>query len=625
MKKIMIIFMLFMVLPFYSSFVKEKEQEKTDNNLFVSKYETHGNNLSQEELRKYYIENNICPMSSGYDYFSQGVYIYEECRIHLRNKYPEYTWSLENSHSVSQMYGGAPFPINNNDAYVNEARNQVPDKANNTDAGCGPIAMINQFQYLGIRAGYYQFISNINNYSQKVDLAQKVLDVVDTYQMYDGVMTTPNDFIDGANNILQEYCLQVPKIQTVSNSDGSITEEIYYDDDTSIVVTGDVILNNEKDMDQLKYSIDQGMPVIWWTVGAEYLGDHYTNIYQYDIWTGIDENGQEVEMTMYKLCANWPGYGNDFYMQDFYVDENFIKEVSGGFIYFEENTNSKRVSTKANLCNLQSTYSNGNTGNIVSNYDADYQISYSGLAYTYNSNCYNYQESDKYMILSAIGENRNSAYLQLNFTDDIKYLYFDVGWYSNTELLNSTNGDVQIQYKNYNDEWVIFKSIINDNISNTIDDPTHIKVEFPYSVDTVRIYLCYNGSEYYEQDLGRLCVSDMYCEIEKHRHYETLEVTQFNDTHHKRYCMCGYYKIEIHAVSSDYQNSSFGPCVACGYIIHLDEDDKFFDNILSNNILVTKKGSYKLSNGIIILMQEDLETYNKNELIFYLSNQSTMY
>ena len=95
---------------------------------------------------------------------------------------------------------------------------------------------------------------------------------------------------------------------------------------------------------------------------------------------------------------------------------------------------------------------------------------------------------------------------------------------------------------------------------------------------------------------------------------------QYSETLHKSKCICGGYVLTAHVVSNN-GNLRFKPCLACGYLVDTLED---FGGTLhpgSINQLVTVNGSYVLSNGVIVLVDEDVEAYFAGTLKFYKKDE----
>ncbi len=89
-----------------------------------------------------------------------------------------------------------------------------------------------------------------------------------------------------------------------------------------------------------------------------------------------------------------------------------------------------------------------------------------------------------------------------------------------------------------------------------------------------------------------------------------------SDTRHIECCECGVMGTTTGAhvtkASSIVNGKSY--CIYCGHLVTLTEG---FIPIIQNVQKVSVNGSYILSNGIIVLVDEDVEAYMNGTLVFY--------
>ena len=93
-----------------------------------------------------------------------------------------------------------------------------------------------------------------------------------------------------------------------------------------------------------------------------------------------------------------------------------------------------------------------------------------------------------------------------------------------------------------------------------------------------------------------------------------------NETIHRSTCMCGKSTTSLHAVSSS-GTMRFKPCIGCGYLVDTWEDFSGTLHPGSASQLVTLNGSYVLPNGVISLVNEDIEAYFAGTLKFYKKDE----
>ena len=90
----------------------------------------------------------------------------------------------------------------------------------------------------------------------------------------------------------------------------------------------------------------------------------------------------------------------------------------------------------------------------------------------------------------------------------------------------------------------------------------------------------------------------------------------YSETHHQEACACGYGGGDLnpHVAKTSGALIGKGYCIYCG--AYLDLYNNGFPSIMS----ITKysiNGSYILPNGIIVLVDEDIEAYENGTLVFY--------
>ena len=101
------------------------------------------------------------------------------------------------------------------------------------------------------------------------------------------------------------------------------------------------------------------------------------------------------------------------------------------------------------------------------------------------------------------------------------------------------------------------------------------------------------------------------CDYTSSHTYDSIKI--YNKTSHKKVCTCGSYILEYHVVKS----TNLTKCIICNGIA-----DSNSTVILSQRPrLYTLNGSFVLSNGIIILVEEDITSYFDGTLQFFLQNE----
>ena len=100
----------------------------------------------------------------------------------------------------------------------------------------------------------------------------------------------------------------------------------------------------------------------------------------------------------------------------------------------------------------------------------------------------------------------------------------------------------------------------------------------------------------------------------------TFTYSKINDTYHKTTCECGYDDNHRHSMTeADYTDGdNIGRCIQCKSFFNIN--DGMFPILPTQITKYSINGSYILPNGIIILVNNDIQSYLNNTLIFYDKN-----
>ena len=104
-------------------------------------------------------------------------------------------------------------------------------------------------------------------------------------------------------------------------------------------------------------------------------------------------------------------------------------------------------------------------------------------------------------------------------------------------------------------------------------------------------------------------------------HDYTHSYVDYSPTLHKAYCECGVFNLAPHAANISqsyfYNGHIYSPCVFCGATIDLGGNGPIVPGQGFNGQMVTDNGSYIMSNGIYVIVEEDLESYLAGTLVFH--------
>ena len=94
--------------------------------------------------------------------------------------------------------------------------------------------------------------------------------------------------------------------------------------------------------------------------------------------------------------------------------------------------------------------------------------------------------------------------------------------------------------------------------------------------------------------------------------YNCVSLNRFS---HQSTCDCGETKVVAHYIyGSEHAGEDYAPCAGCGYM--LDLENGIYESIMSIT-QVSINGSYIRSDGIVVLVDEDIEAYLAGTLQFY--------
>lgn len=434
----------------------KKSIQQTDESNVSNNYRIE-NVIDEKELTKYYIDNKIFP-SSIPDEVGEKMF-FDKVEPHLISRFGGDSWSVESSRHVSDKYGVNPSEVSAKDDDIRAAK--FAANVTKPSIGCGPLALFCQLDYLVHGPKYHELGCDIDSSFYRRKLAKEVFETVDTISLEDnlgefidvpkGTFTFPSSFIDGANKILERH--QLAFIQDRVTEDGKV--EHYYDDQSQIIVSGDIIPNmslfNTK-ISNIKDSINRGMPVVWWTFGdAGDFKDHYMNIFGYEIWKS-DINGVTKEHLMFKLRMNW---GFD----DVYMDSDTLDAVNGGFIFFKEVR--KHIDLSGEDYGFDCSYNNSVLEKNI--YKNGFNILTKRLRTGYVNHYTDNVLDDRRLTLSSKRGDYTNAYLRWEFDRPIRQFTICMSKWSSKEW-DTFGEQIKIHYENYMGRFTI--DIDSDDITN---------------------------------------------------------------------------------------------------------------------------------------------------------------
>ena len=105
---------------------------------------------------------------------------------------------------------------------------------------------------------------------------------------------------------------------------------------------------------------------------------------------------------------------------------------------------------------------------------------------------------------------------------------------------------------------------------------------------------------------------------EAHTHVYTARYLSWNTTQHKSFCGCGEYKLQAHVARTD----NLTKCILCNGTISSGIGSLGINSVGVQ--FITDNGSYILPNGVIVLVEEDIQAYFAGILTFYKKGESVI-
>lgn len=361
----------------------------------------------------------------------------------LNYKYPYYDWidsyTLKSqkykNRSTKDISNGEPiemqgYSFSEQDVLKGLAlAKEIDNSIESSYGGCGPIALIGVLDYFSRTLGYTEIINNPEIRNDRIDLAKKVFLAVKTIELIgDATLTMPDDYVNGFNNLMNQFNLGFQAKSTISPLGG----------DKAIFVN------------KIKTQINKGIPVTL-CVGAlnskkgSFAG-HCVTIYAYNTWLGKDKNnGEIIEYVFFQTRLNYGRAEISFAAEDL-LNMPLVALIEYNIPF--ENSISIRANDFANIF----VNSNGQGQYFFDEKAAELTLANGYTVGTVRLRC-SYIE-DQFLVISGNrkpnqGDYNGIAYLEFNLNDNIKMIEFEMGlWSANEGFLD---GDyIAVEYKKGN-------------------------------------------------------------------------------------------------------------------------------------------------------------------------------
>ena len=130
---------------------------------------------------------------------------------HLSKHYPNYLWRKTDGNSTRSISNGIRVNVNGNAFPKSEILTAIEHTGVSSGyGGCGPIAIMGVMDYFSRYLGYTEYIEDPTSSSDRISLAEDVLNKSETFEMGfkdKNTMMFPWDFETAFDNLTYDYGL----------------------------------------------------------------------------------------------------------------------------------------------------------------------------------------------------------------------------------------------------------------------------------------------------------------------------------------------------------------------------------------------------------------------------------
>ena len=283
----------------------------------------------------------------------------------------------------------------------------------------------------------------------------------------------------------------------VINTAKSMLSEFYAQ---HIQIYGDLLpstLSISQKRANLISSIDNGMPVIVWTtlLAGDDFGNHYFNVFGYEIWDGVDAQGNQISKTFFKANLN---------KKIVYIDSDVFDTLNCGFIFFQENY--QREFYRPSDYNFPLAYNNSESTSNVGTAN----VTRLRTAYVDHYDSTNTTVDSKYISLSAKKQGAGRAFINYKYNKTIKLVNVELSLWGTKEGLSYTTGSIQIICRNANGDVTVLQNLLTSTSRPSTNPkyPTKVQCVFPQYIIEFEIVVVsnYPGGTY---NRGRVVVESV--------------------------------------------------------------------------------------------------------------------
>ena len=403
---------------------------------------------------------------------------------HLSKHYPNYLWRKTDGNSTRSISNGIPVNVNGNAFPKSEILTAIEHTGVSSGyGGCGPIAIMGVMDYFSRYLGYTEYIEDPTSSSDRISLAEDVLNKSETFEMGfkdKNTMMFPWDFETAFDNLTYDYGL------------GGIVDSRH----AWKLLKG----HQEERWNAVVDSVDKGLPVTLMTglwSGDGPFSKHYTNIFGYEKWTGLKSStGERIEKDFIVARLNWRDWEGEYYCDSSILNDGMVALITYNINY--ANSYTVRASDFAK----EFVNSDGGGQYFFYNKEASVTTANGRTLQTNRKRC-SYIEN-QYLVLSPNRENAGEAYLDISLPHSASKMSFTSAlWGSSEGIANET---FKIQY--YSNGWLDHVSYDLSQFSKLKQYPKTYTVLLPKQATRFR-FIANHSNPTGDRNKGRIVLDNI--------------------------------------------------------------------------------------------------------------------
>lgn len=413
---------------------------------------------------------------------SNGI---ENVKDYLSKTYTNYIWQKAEGKTTKDVTNAIPINVCGSNFPSTEIATAIENTGvPSSYGGCGPIAMMGVLDYFSRYLGYKEIINDPTSSENRISLAEDVLKKSKTFEVgfseNKNTLMFPWDYKSAFNSLISDYGL-----------DGIIESKHRWK-----MTSG----YQSEYFEAIVESVNKGIPVTLMTglwSGDGDFAKHYTNIFGYEKWTGLNlSTNEKIEKSFIVGRLNWRDYEKEYYCDSQILNDGMIGLVTYDINY--ENSYNVYASDFAEK------FVNSSGGGQYFFYDKSTYVSTASgrMFYTNRKRC-SYIEN-QYLVLSPNRKDAGEAYLDILLPHSASKITFSASlWGSREGIIYE---DFRIQY--FTNNWINHVNFDLASFSTLKNFPDEFTVVLPKNATRFR-FIATHSKPSGDRNKGRIVLDNL--------------------------------------------------------------------------------------------------------------------